>query len=301
MNKKLLITSGDSWSDPEHSGYQQNNIRVWPEKVADFMDWDLLNVGRVGEGNDYIYNAAVDAILENQDRDIVVFPFWSQPNRLNMWNAKVGIVFIPDRELYEKTLIESSGTGADKGVYDINYYRVELQHDIQKYFEGLNDICCNLYKDKNEEGWSQKYYDYMLLHCSLSSLRSVYLLDDFCKKRNIEILHNAALPVSRCPHWVLHKESVGIDKDNEKNDRFLAELKKNMFYDLLENIENKVVDSFFDGKHAAIEKYKKYHISEIDKHPNQKGHDLIAYDFIRKYEEIFNRDDEYVTPVFVYD
>jgi len=299
MDRKLLIVSGDSWSDPEHSGYQKHNIRIWAEKVADFMDWDLLNVGRVGEGNDYIYNAAVDAILENEDRDLIVFPFWSQPNRLNLWNAKAGVVFIPDRESYEDILKKHEDVDDIK--LGFNFFRVRIQHMIQDYFEGLSEVNADMFKDRNEEGWSQAYYDYMLLCCAISSMRSIYLLDDFCKKRNIEILHNVALPIVRCPHWILHKESVGIDKDNEKSDKIMIEIKKSIYYNRLRNIQNKVVNNLFNPYESSIQRYQKYHISEEDKHPNQKGHDLIAFDFIRKYEELYNTDDSYVAPVFVYD
>lgn len=274
-SKPLLIVTGDSWSDPRQLGYE--DIKVWPEKVAEFMDWDLLNVSCMGQGNDYICNAAIDAIVKNHDREIIVFPLWSQANRLNTWDLEPGLIFTPHqiREYKEDTPLAL------------------LEHQIREYF-------------KNTKYWTEfekngLTYDNRIIHCINSTLRSVWLLNDFCEKRSIQILHNCALPLIVGCHWISGGDFTH-EEDNQLTDMYESYVKEHsVYYDKVDKIKHKVVSSFFNRQDSTLYRYRRHLISAENKHPNQKGHDLIAYDFIRKYEEISNSDDEYVTPVFVYD
>ena len=70
-SKKLLITGGCSWTSPIEPYYKEAGMdKVWPDHVAEFFDWDLVNTGMGGASNEYIQGRVLDAIELNQDRDI---------------------------------------------------------------------------------------------------------------------------------------------------------------------------------------------------------------------------------------
>ena len=101
--KKLLITGGCSWTSPNEPYYVAAGMtKVWPNYVADWFEWDLLNVGHGGASNDLIHNRVIDAIHQNEDRDIVVMCAWSQAMRLTLFDMPIAQmtfnVHMPDLE-----------------------------------------------------------------------------------------------------------------------------------------------------------------------------------------------------------
>lgn len=83
-SKRLLIAAGCSFTEPTF--YLEKNILPWPNIIADGAGFDLLNVGRGGAGQDYISNAVIDAVMENQDRDPIVMVLWSEFSRINLYD-----------------------------------------------------------------------------------------------------------------------------------------------------------------------------------------------------------------------
>jgi hypothetical protein len=83
---KLLIAGGCSITDQEYDSYKKHGIFTWPHLVAEEMGWDYLNVGKAGHGNDTIENNVYDAIIENQDREIVVAALWTETTRQSLFD-----------------------------------------------------------------------------------------------------------------------------------------------------------------------------------------------------------------------
>lgn len=270
MSKPLLITTGCSWTADDHVGYIKNNIRTWPHIISDFMNWDLINVAKSGQSNNFICDKAIDAIVENEDREIIVFSYWTQPNRLSVFDTTF-LVFNSEPHLASHT---------------DNF--VKMRYELKNHFVDLFNIV-----DENDQ-------EEIVMNVINQSLRSVYLLDDFCKKRNIKILHNTALPIINGAHWVLDKEKKLKAEDARKNDHYTSAAIQSSYYEKIEAIENKVVNSFFDNNESGFHKIANYLIRG-DKHPNQKGHQLIAFEFMNKYEELFAEKFKGPEPVFIYD
>ena len=78
MRKKLLV-SGCSFT--EHTIESDGIERRWCHYVADKLGYDLVNLGKSGAGNEYIFSSLFDYI-ENDPTDIgLVIAAWSKSSR----------------------------------------------------------------------------------------------------------------------------------------------------------------------------------------------------------------------------
>ena len=86
--KKILLVSGDSFTDPEWWSEFHPELEVnwpkWPEILAKKLDMDCVNLGKSGAGQEFIYTSILDYIT-NPQKDInrigLVIPAWSQCQR----------------------------------------------------------------------------------------------------------------------------------------------------------------------------------------------------------------------------
>jgi hypothetical protein len=83
--KKILLVSGCSFTtDNYQSMYHPNmdtNWPKWPELLANKMDLRIINLGRSGAGNEYIFNSISDALIEYGSQVQYVIAAWSQVQR----------------------------------------------------------------------------------------------------------------------------------------------------------------------------------------------------------------------------
>lgn len=85
---KLLICGGCSNTDQRYYGYQQANVFTWPHLVAEELECDYINVAKEGCDNDTIANNIYDAVMANQDRELEVMVFWTEPCRYSLWGTE---------------------------------------------------------------------------------------------------------------------------------------------------------------------------------------------------------------------
>ena len=86
--KKILLVSGDSFTDPEWWSEFHPELEVdwpkWPEILAKKLDMDCVNLGKSGAGQEFIYTSLLEYIT-NPQKDIsrigLVIPAWSQCQR----------------------------------------------------------------------------------------------------------------------------------------------------------------------------------------------------------------------------
>ena len=86
-----MITSGCSFTE----SVRENQEKSWADYLAEKLNKKLINYGKGGSGNEYIYNSIVD----NLDTDLVVV-MWSGFDR---WDFHWGSFELP-------YLIEDGGT-----------------------------------------------------------------------------------------------------------------------------------------------------------------------------------------------
>ena len=288
MTKPLLITSGCSWTDALEPGYTENNINVWSSIVGEFMDWDVINRGTGGAGNQFIANQVFDTINENSNREIIVFVYWSQACRASIFgldNIVLGKSGNWTREPNESRLTKAS---VEKYISKrLNFISEKSIHYSTTIVRGL-DSEMNVYAA-----------------VVLESLRTICLLDEYCKMKGITIIHGAAL------NTVMGSEAV-TDVDVEEHavmssrriklrEKLFEVCKDLKYYQCIENMTNKIERNFFDYSESGYHKYEHLFISEKDNHPNQKAHQLIAAEFINAYHRELNKDRPASEQSYVYD
>lgn len=232
-SKPLLIASGCSFTDSLQARYTNLRIDTWPDVVSDFMDWDIINVGKAGSGNDYICNAAIDAILENNDRDLIVMVLWSNATRVDFFD-KDACVIVPNE--YKSRVNEIARPALHKDeIIQFN----KILHELN-YLPSIK--------------WIIKH-----------TIRNIWILNTLCKFNNIKII----------------------------NSRYLNFLPLQGRYFDDEFLNNQIHELYFkdgiitkeDLNLSTILGRDEYCLSKEDRHPNQKGHNLIAHNFIEKYRE----------------
>jgi|TARA_B110000908_G_scaffold142938_1_gene171521 hypothetical protein len=75
---KYIVVSGCSWTSPYRAKYDRGGTSYdfvkWPDHLRNMIDCDaeLINFGRSGMGNEFIYTSLKDAILEIDPKDILL-------------------------------------------------------------------------------------------------------------------------------------------------------------------------------------------------------------------------------------
>jgi len=268
--KKLLITGGDSFTDPRGSFYIKNGIKyVWADYVAKTLDFDLINVSRCGMGNEYINGKVIDAIEENIDRDIVVMANWSAMNRTALWNYSFCDIRFSEK-LKNNPMIDETDD-------EYNYYE-ELHYEATTT---LRRLWWSYIADKNYPECSKEDFWSSVVNVNL---RNIYLLDKYCRLNNIPILHHRALSIFSGVEWILKNEL-----NFQLRNRIIFNSRKNQYYKKIQKFKNVVGDpDLLKHGTACFDMYEKYFISKEEKHPNEKGHQLIASSFVDKYIELYS-------------
>ena len=104
--KKILLVSGDSWTDKSFISDFHPNLDTswpkWPEMLAKKLDMDCVNLGKMGAGNEYIFSSLLDEIVSLDNIGLVIAA-WSPCHRkdwrrYNFWhnnawdpNKEIGI------------------------------------------------------------------------------------------------------------------------------------------------------------------------------------------------------------------
>lgn len=85
MSRKLLITSGCSWTAGSSRIHQKY---VWPIILAKKLDMDCVNVGKGGKGNEFIYSSLIDKLCTCKNIGLTIC-MWSNFDRLEYFDRTV--------------------------------------------------------------------------------------------------------------------------------------------------------------------------------------------------------------------
>jgi len=265
MTKKLLIASGDSWTNDLDDCYREAGMtEVWPDYVAKFLDFDVLNVAQGGAGNDWICHKAIDAIEQNSDRELVVMVGWSQASRMVPYEMVNGQL--------------THNVAMPEGHPPVGRYKRQAENAIHEIAKCHIDFDAAVLKDRDLMTKEEFY-----LQVGNQAMRSIYLLNDYCERRNIPLIHGRALDILSGIEWILKREL-----DPWERQIVYKECKKSVYYNKIEKFKNLVGDpEFFKPQASWFSVYNKYYISHEEKHPNDQGMQLIAHSFVSKYLELY--------------
>ena len=92
--RKILLVSGCSFTDKnfrsEFHPEMACNWKKWPELLGNYLDMDVVNLGRCGSGNEYIYSSIIEKALTIGPENIgLIIPAWSQCQRRD-WMTRSG-------------------------------------------------------------------------------------------------------------------------------------------------------------------------------------------------------------------
>ena len=80
---KKLIAVGCSYTE------DWNDFPAWPELLAKKLNYECINLGQCGSGNECIFSKSLDALLEEKNIGLMV-AMWSEFHRMDWYLGKVG-------------------------------------------------------------------------------------------------------------------------------------------------------------------------------------------------------------------
>ena len=145
--KKILLVSGDSFTDKEWTSDfypdEDFNWQKWPELLGEKYDMQVVNLGRSGAGNEYIYHSILDYLTDTPKHMVGgIIAAWSQSHRkdyqvLGKWtNTRVD----PHGDIYSffnRTLRHYLSLQVLGERYNIPCYQFQMIDPFRDYVTGL--------------------------------------------------------------------------------------------------------------------------------------------------------------------
>lgn len=143
MSKRLLITSGDSWTDQYFRSDFHPEIdtswKKWPEILGDMLDLKVINVAKCGAGNHYIYSSVLDEIVKHDPKDIgYVIVGWSQCQRHDYEN-----VYMRTKRRYGSNNYQSYNFDWGSDRLKTRGHILGWLNESIRLFYSLNEVCKN--------------------------------------------------------------------------------------------------------------------------------------------------------------
>lgn len=296
MTKKLLIAGGCSNTDQNYIGYTKEGVFTWPQVIADEMGWDLLNVGKAGHGNDTIEDCVFDALVQNQDREIVLMVLWSEPCRLNIFDidsiritSNLDLIaecfgnqdwFKIDKDRFIESLTNYSDSTLNDFLKNKDYIisgNKQHSYDRNIKLEFIMQHIIKMWLSDHGNANAMKV-DKKIINKSLRSFEKVYALAKGMK--NVKQYHECGLSLTFNLPWMF---------PFWKHEKLNYQQKKYMTM-RIEHIVEYIKD------HPTIKKldikwWDKGLVNYLDesrllpcRHYNQKGQDFVANTFMMKYD-----------------
>ena len=244
----------------EYKWTHLDEFKIWPEIVAEKINYDLINLSESGAGNLSIYSMALDYIVSNKvDKAIIV---WSG---LGRWEFEALTLQLKKRLYKNGELIGHFNTAK---ILPKNHTRSTWlryhNHTLNKQLDKHN----NLEFQTSELDNLSKAGVFSLETGVYNWLRLVFSMQEICKSLKIDLkMFQSVRPLKSV------KENVEASKIIIK-DPYLTKIDDKIFkgFPAIDYIGG----TCFSNVIREYEKNCENTISELDKHPNKNGHKLIA-------------------------
>lgn len=254
MKKKILLVSGDSYTEKDYTSIQNPKLDCdwpkWPEILAKKLDMDCINLAMSGAGQEYIYSTIIDKLQTIESSDIgLCIAAWSTANRRDYVSNRIWRTHI-------------YGENERPALFFKEYITDLIDRSI-RYFYTFQNICEYLkipYKQFSMLPLFQAYYWQELMRRRIEDFP-----DD--PDKQIPIMNKRQHLTDDEKAWLSEREIKCTDHIikspyyNMINHNFIGwpTAKRLNGY----NILNKVL-------------FDEHKISELDTHPNAKGQEAIA-------------------------
>ena len=267
--KKILIVSGDSFSDPDFRSGAHPDMDVswpkWPELLAEKWDMKLINLSQAGSGNEYIYSRLQDIIMKIQNKSKIgmVIASWSQAHR---WDYQI---CMGHKSYWDSNMRWSWENERVQPKGDIIGW---MRKSIRNYL-ALQILC---------ERYDLPYIQFSMMHPYINFLNGLWPTENDITFRGKDYI----------------KDKMKYPGKRKKDEAILSRLL---------NETSRIIDiEKFPGWPLAIqhggyaltheilkygttwEQEKQWVISELDQHPNAKGQEKICEFIKEKSENIYD-------------
>lgn len=255
INKKYLITNGCSFTEGHHMG----EIASWPKHLGEFLNLEVINLGKGGSGNDTIINNTIH--FGDVNKEIAEDAFF--------------VIGLTECLRYSVSI----DLGDDK---PIPFVFTPLQ------------FLFNIYGDKKFDGWDMKHqvcqwvFDNRYVLAPIftniterlyNTLMGVVNISNWCEKNNYPYLIfdaiNNHIPIQKNDKWYLR----GSNPDNEMFSIEVAnDIQKYRSYSISDGITKEFIQQIKDLKFYYNDKTlmdllieNPSYVKGNDGHPNQEA------------------------------
>ena len=290
-NKKILLAGGDSLT--EHTLVSWGNPSVstdfprWPEVLAKKLDMECVNLGRSGCSNQLISTSIFEYLMENPKKEIgLVCCLWTEYTRTSLYNMPDWPANVVQQLLvgFLKKANDSADDRNDK------FYREVWQGAPLKNYSDI----INMWKEGPDQ-----FLDLLYYYAKNTNTKAEIIVENIIKN-TIKIFHDleCMLSLRNIPHLFgqgvfpfYSRHQLGYNRGLEKI--YAPPDEQLLFYFLkYEKYFNK--EKFIDwpgllitSKNKDRDALTKDSISEMDIHPNEKGHRIMANYYYKKTEELY--------------
>ena len=250
-----LLAVGCSWTDQNYNTpvNDEHGIKTWPTLLGESLGYETINMGISGSGNNSIMKQAINGIhRENPD---LICVLWSNQGRIDLWNFEHLLPF----NLF-------FGNIQNKGRWSLL---------TQKF---AATMVKRLIHDEEDLNVIDEFF------------RNMFILNDIATHRNIPIYFGTAIKI--WPHTHYKVQSKKVD-EVKRYKRFMKEWIRNSYFNEFD--KKKYKEKFigwpwleeaggFTMEELLRDKDRNpiHRISAEDNHPNAKGHEVIANEFLKK-------------------
>jgi hypothetical protein len=293
MAKKLLITGGCSYTDPEYTisdpSMDQNPgpWPMWPEYLGHKLDLEVLNTGASGSSNEKIFHETMEKIIQYRDRVDTVAILWTEFDRSRFYGVTDWMPISEAVISLGQNAAFPDGTGFE-------------WRDVM----GLSNVLTNFFKSKIF--WSVRHQ--FVKNSIHDSFRYMLMMAEYCKAYNIKYIFMQGLapfqwmtlnrlaqelPMNTQPNGELPQTDMkeyidyfiknpwfgNIDKGHKKNI---------VGWPLEPQLNGYYLDFVRYGGANGFEKSEEgYNVSNIDLHPNAEAQEITSNIFYQRYKEIY--------------
>ena len=285
MNKKILLASGCSYTDPNFRSFdqslkesEQGGWPMWPELVSNKLNLTCINLGEMGQCNTISVNKIIRALAENKDNVDTVMILLSGWDRSQLFN---GHSVLPLHCIIN--IIDGKNDISRTPFFNID----NIQKGILEYIEKQNNFFLRFHEGSVNE-----------------TLTSLYILIKLCEAQKIKFI--IAQGVDRW-HNSVADQLIKLFKNHSKVDfskEYLKYLSSTVIGMELEKKSNHFIGWPFEkqlggysidnlrfwSKSDGKGKFKNIPMGlcEQDWHPNEKEQEIIAEIFVEKYLQLYD-------------
>lgn len=293
MAKKLLITGGCSYTDPNYLTNDRNlpQIRgawkMWPEYMGNALDLSVINTGASGSSNETILHNVLEKIYLYKDRVDTVAVMWTGMDRRRIM---CGYDINP---LSETNIIMGKDPAYEQGTESPFNWLERL---------GMKNISYNFFTSQDFWRVRTSFIKYSIE----DSLRAYNTLADICKSYDIKFVFiNALFPfdyfyldkfdkagILKCPPGESVSTFEGQVLKDYMNNIWFSNIDKNhkkhfIGWPIFKPLGGSYFDEMRSTGSNGFQRGNHYNVSDIDMHPNAEAQEIISKVIIERYNKLY--------------